>query len=183
MSSASPRESLAVLPTGIVVTIPAAQASQRSALVALVELERIALAQTLGVVAPLVRVRVHESNETYERGTGRPSFTLGAMRGDELHLAPLPLLVERGMLERTVRRQLVHLVVDSVLPEKPAWIRDGAAVYYADQDMPVAARQPCPQDAELQRPVSLGALGDAFARARTCFERQVSGGRDWRRVR
>ena len=96
---------------------------------------------------------------------------------------PLAVLRERGMIERTVRRQIAHLIVDSVLPAKPAWIRDGAAVYYADPEAPAPARQPCPQDAELQRPVSLGALGDAFGRARVCFERQISGGRDWRRVR
>jgi hypothetical protein len=32
--------------------------------------------------------------------------------------------------------------------------------------MPDTARPPCPQDGELQRPISIGALGDAFARAR-----------------
>ena len=171
------------LPSGVTVTLPALDAAERSALGSLVDRERQALAQTLGVEAPRVRVHVHESNEAYERATGQPRFTLGAIAGDELQLVPLALLRERGMLERTVRRQIVHLIVDAVLPARPAWIRDGAAVYYADPEAPAPARQPCPQDAELQRPVSLGALGDAFGRARVCFERQISGGRDWRRVR
>jgi hypothetical protein len=56
-------------------------------------------------------------------------------------------------------------------------------VYFADPQASSAARAPCPQDVELQRPVSQGALGEALTRARACFEKQVSNGRDWRRVR
>ena len=178
-----PPPPVSALPFGVTVALTAVDAAERSALGALVERERQAMALTLGVDAPLVRVRVHESGEAYERATGQPWFTLGAIAGDELQLVPLALLRERGMLERTVRRQIAHLIVDAVLPAKPAWIRDGAAVYYADPEAPAPARQPCPQDADLRRPVSIGSLGDAFARARVCFERQISGGRDWRRVR
>ena len=74
--------------------------------------------------------------------------------------------------------------VDPGLPQRPAWVREGAAAYFADAT-PVSAtgRSACPTDDELQHPVSIGALGDAWSRARACFERQVSGGRDWRRVR
>lgn len=180
---AVPPSPVPALPSGVTVALPAADAGERSGIGAVVERERQAMAHTLGVEAPIVGVRLHESNASYERSTGRPWFTLGAIAGDELQLAPLALLRERGMLERTIRRQIVHVIVDSVLPAKPAWIREGAAVYYADPDAPAPVRQPCPQDNELQHPVSLGALGDAFARARVCFERQISGGRDWRRVR
>ena len=84
------------------------------------------------------------------------------------------------MLDRTLRRQSVHLMVDGVLPARPAWVREGAAVYFADPTATSSARPPCPQDIELQRPTSIGALGDALAGARACFERQIAGGRDWR---
>jgi len=36
---------------------------------------------------------------------------------------------------------------------------------------------------ELLHPVSAGALGDAYARARNCFARQIAAGRSWRDVR
>lgn len=183
-ASASTAPTTAASPTGeVTVTLPAAEADQRDALVQLVSRERAAIAQALAVDAPRARVRVHESVEAFERASARPGFTLGAARGGEIELAPLWILRERGMLERTVRRALVQLMVDGVLPARPAWIREGAAVYFADPTASTSARPPCPQDAEIEQPLSVGAYGDALARARVCFERQISGGRDWRRVR
>ncbi len=164
-------------------TLPEGSVEERAVLSQLVVRERQALARALGVPAPSVRLRVHDSTDAFERATRRPWFTLGAVADTELQLAPLWLLRDRGMLERTIRRQLVHLMADGELPVKPAWIRDGASIYFADPAPAGGGRGVCPQDSELQRPVSLGALGDAFARARGCFERQLSGGRDWRSVR
>ena len=164
-------------------TLPEGSVEERGSLSQLVVRERGALAQTLGVPVPRVRLRVHESTEAYERATRRPWFTLGAVVDADVHLAPLWLLRDRGMLERTLRRQLVHLMVDAELPAKPAWVREGASIYFADPAPAGGPRTVCPQDSELQSPVSLGALGDGLARARGCFERQVSGGRDWRSVR
>jgi hypothetical protein len=119
----------------------------------------------------------------FERITGRPWFTLGAVAGSDLQFVPLPVLRDRGVLERTIRRQLVHLLVDTVLAERPVWVREGAAVHFAEgQDGPTS-RVLCPQDVELTRPVSMGAYGDASRRARICFERQLLAGKDWRDVR
>jgi SpoIID/LytB domain protein len=182
-TTANPSAAGAPLPTDVAVTLPQDDTAERGVLALLVARERQALATALGVDPPAVRVHVYESNEAYERGSGRPWFTLGAFVNDEIQLVPLWLLRERGMLDRTLRRELVHVMVDRVLPARPAWIRDGAAIYFADPESVVNVRPPCPQDNELQRPVSPGELGDALARARACFERQVGNGRDWRRVR
>ena len=158
--------------------------SERASLTAMAARERQAIADALGIPPARVRVRFHESTEQFERASGRPSFQLGALIGDEIQLAPLWLLRERGMLERALRRALVHSMADAALPERPGWVREGAAAYFADQAaVSSAGRQSCPTDDELQHPVSIGALGDALTRARACFERQVAGGRDWRRVR
>lgn len=172
------------MPGDLVVVVPDAESGERALLAVMAGRERQAMADALGVPQARVRVRFHETVEQFERATGRPSFQLGSLVGDEIQLAPLSVLRERGMLERALRRTLVHVMADGALPERPAWIREGAAGYFADP--PAASsptRQICPQDDELQHPVSIGALGDAWSRARACFERQVSGGRDWRRVR
>jgi SpoIID/LytB domain protein len=170
--------------TDVVVVVPPGAAGERSALIALVGQERDALARTLELDPPAVRLRFHESNEAYERATGQPWFTLSAVGHDGIELAPLSLLRERGMLERVLRRQLVHVMVDPILPARPAWIREGAAAHFADPGSTQATGRPaCPQDSALQRPPSIGALGEALAGARACFERQISAGRDWRRVR
>jgi hypothetical protein len=92
----------------------------------------------------------------------------------------LPVLRDRGVLERAVRRQLVHLLADSVLNERPAWVREGAAIHFSEGESAPSARAVCPQDAEITRPVSVGAFGDASRRARVCFERQLAARKDWR---
>jgi len=171
------------LPSDIVVTLPPPfESGEHNALVVLAARERVAMAAALGVPAQSLRVRVHPSSDAYERASGRPWFTLSALKDGEIELVPLWLLRERGMLERVIRREVVHQLADPVLPGKPAWIREGAAVYFADPEAQSSARVVCPQDRDLLQPVSPGALGDAFARARACFERQLTGGRDWRRV-
>jgi hypothetical protein len=44
-------------------------------------------------------------------------------------------------------------------------------------------RASCPTDVELLRPVSVGALSNAYARARVCFARQIAAGKTWKDVR
>ena len=142
-------------------------------------------------------------SDSYERATGQPWFTSGAVVGGDLHLLPLATLRDRGVLERTIRHQLVHVMTDAALGGRPAWVREGAAIYFADlgaaapgvaggrsmpprPDPPTFRPQPresCPADAELLRPVSVGALSTAYARARGCFARQIAAGKAWRDVK
>jgi len=148
--------------------------------------ERDDLARTLSVAAPpRVTLRVHPTTTSFEQATGRPWFTSGAVVNGELHLLPLASLRERGVLERTIRHELVHVMTDPVLGRRPLWVREGAAVYFAErtQEPPPNMRAACPSDAELLRPVSIGALSTAYARARACFARQIAAGRSWRDVK
>ena len=80
------------------------------------------------------------------------------------------------------------------LARRPAWVREGAAIYFSgDGPLPGEVTQrpafrprspdACPSDAELLHPVSVGALSNAYTRARTCFARQIESGRNWRDVR
>jgi hypothetical protein len=70
------------------------------------------------------------------------------------------------------------------LSHRPAWVREGAALYFADGATPGATtRASCPSDAALMKPVSPGALVTALADARACFARQIAAGRAWRDVR
>ena len=131
-------------------------------------------------------LRIHESTADYERATGLPWFTQGTLRRGELHLVPIGPLKDSGMLERVVRRELVHAIVDEPLSRRPRWVRDGAALYFADAERGETTTEVhalCPADAELQNPVSAGALSNAYARARACFGRQIAAGRSWREVR
>jgi hypothetical protein len=107
---------------------------------------------------------------------------------------PLAVLRDRGVLDRTIRHQLVHVMTDAELATRPTWVREGAAIYFAGEQMipgepkqrPAFKPDPrasCPADHELRQPVSVGALSNAYARARACFARQIQAGRAWGDVR
>lgn len=159
--------------------------TERRDLDALVAAARAQLTTRLGLqTSSTLSVLVHADDQSYERATGRHWFTFGTAVGGTIHLMPTDQLRQRGVLERVVRREVVHALVDAHLSQRPQWVRDGAALYYADPDAPDAEpRNPCPADVELLQPLSAGALAQAYANARRCFARQVSRGRSWRDVR
>jgi SpoIID/LytB domain protein len=171
--------------TDLVISLPEGDEGERSVIASLVRRERDAVARALGVAPPpRVSVRFLPTTEAFERTAGHPWFTLGATSTiGELQFVPLPVLRDRGVLERTIRRQLVHLLADATLTGRPAWVREGAAVHFSEGEDGPSRRVVCPDDVELTRPISVGAFGDASRRARACFERQLSARKDWRTVK
>jgi SpoIID/LytB domain protein len=170
----------------IVVWLPGGDEGERDALLGLASSARDDLAGALGVAPPSrLTVRVHATSGAYEGATGRPWYTSGAVVGGEIHLSPLAALRDRGMLERTVRRQMARTLTASALGARPLWVQEGASLFFGDGGAASArdSRVACPADQELAQPVSAGALADAWARARACFARQMSSGRSWRDVR
>jgi stage II sporulation protein D len=167
----------------VLVSLPDGDEGEHNAIVALTSRSRDDLAHTLGVPPPQqVALRFHSTTTDYEQATHAAWFTSAAVVNAEVHLVPLASLRARGVLERTIRRELVHLMTDAVLIQKPAWVREGAALFFADEGS-TDVRGQCPGDAELLQPTSIGALADAYGRARGCFARQIASGRSWRDVR
>lgn len=177
--------SVAVAATDVVISLPEGDEGERATITSLVRRERDELALALGVEAPSrLTIRFHPTTDAFERLSGRPWFTLGSNAGQsDLQFVPLTVLRDRGILERTIRRQLVHALADAELEGRPAWVRDGAAAHFADAGDSPSGRLACPEDVELTRPLSVGAYGDATRRARACFERQLSTRKDWRAVK
>jgi stage II sporulation protein D (peptidoglycan lytic transglycosylase) len=177
----------------IAVALPEGDDGDRSAVVSQVRRLRDELAQALGVTpAPRVVLRFHATTDEYEHATGQAWFTSGAAIDGELHFLPLVILRERGIFERVVRHELVHVLTDPVLGQRAGWVREGAAIYFAGDQKPPTSERPafkpgerntCPDDGELLLPVSVGALSNAYARARACFARQIQSGKSWRDVK
>jgi stage II sporulation protein D len=194
-AEAAPRPATNLAAGPIAVSLPDDDAAEQAAITQQALAARDDLARTLGVAPPArVTLRFHSTTDDYERATGQAWFTSAAVVRDELHLLPLAVLRERGILDRTIRHELVHLMTDSILGKRPLWVREGAAIYFAgEQPIPgETAQRPafkpeprtsCPNDSELRRPVSVGALTNAYARARACFAKQIKAGRSWRDVR
>jgi len=179
----------------IAVSLPDEDEGERATIVRESVAARDALARALGVPAPArLTLRFHPTTGDYERATGRAWFTSGASVNGEVHLLPLATLRERGVLERTIRHELVHVMADGALAGRPAWVKEGAALYFGGEQtlpgaspprspFPATSRAACPSDNELVNPVSAGALANAYARARACFTRQIAAGKAWTDVR
>jgi SpoIID/LytB domain protein len=176
----------------ILVSLPAGDEGERDVIHDLAVGARDGLMRDLGVPAPArISLRFHATIESYQRATGRPWYTAAATTKDEVHLAPLTVLRDRGVLERTLRRELVHVMTEPLLASRPLWVREGVARYFSGERPPGGepggndprARISCPADDELRHPVSAGALSNAYARASACVARQMAAGKKWTEVK
>jgi hypothetical protein len=166
--------------------LPGSEEDQRTTLTALILRSRDEIAKLTGVTPAHLRVTVHPTVDSFGRATGQPWWVSGATDGSSIDLLPITVLRQQGQLERTVRHEVAHALLDGALAKRPMWVREGAAVYFAT---PAAARQekpervPCPTDVELLRPISAGAQRDAYARAEACFARAIADGKRWNEIR
>jgi len=194
-SGAVPDANVTTFAPSVLISLPDDDEGERAAIERQTLAARDDLARALGVPAPAtVTLRFHPTTDAYEQATGRAWFTSATRVNNDLHLLPLATLRERGVLERTIRHELVHVMTDSLLATRPQWVREGAAIYFAgglpmpgQPEQRPAFKPPstasCPSDVELLRPVSVGALSNAYARARACFAKQIASGKTWRDVR
>jgi len=93
--------------------------------------------------------------------------------------------LQRGGVEPSVRLAVAELLVAGPLEGRAAWVRIGAARYFAEgvaAIKPAASRAKCPTDAELLLAVSAAAQRDAETRAAGCFARELAKTNDWRAV-
>jgi hypothetical protein len=169
----------------VMVALPAAEEGERDRLVQLVRAARDAMSGRTGTKAPaVIRVTVHPSVEAFARATGQPWWVSGASDGTSIDLLPLSILGQQGQLERTLRHEVAHVLVDGALAGRPLWVREGAAFYFAD---PVGASdvstRACPADEEFLRPLSAGAHRSAYARAEACFRRAIAQGKRWTEIK
>jgi hypothetical protein len=172
--------------TDVELALPAAEESERAAVVSLVRKSRDELAALTGVTAPArMRVTVHPTVDSFGRATGQPWWVSGATDGTSIDVLPVAVLRRQGQLDRTIRHEVGHALLDRALAGRPMWVREGAAAYYSNPAAATSkpARVKCPSDQELLRPISAGAQRDAYSRAEACFARAIADGKKWSDVR
>ncbi len=169
----------------VLLALPGSEEGERGLMAGIVRRARDEIAANTGVpVPPAIRVTVHPSVESFGRATGQPWWVSGATDQTAIDLVPVTLLQQRGQLERTVRHEVAHVLLDETLRTKPMWVREGAAFYFADPSVPPRpGKVSCPKDAEFLRPISAGAHRDAYARAEACFRHQILEGKSWRDIK
>ena len=173
--------------TDVALALPGAEEGERPVVMSLVRRSRDAVAKLTGAPVPArLRVTVHPSVESFGRATGQPWWVSGATDGPAIDLLPITALRQQGQLDRTIRHEVTHALLDGALAQRPMWVREGAAAYFSRPANATAAkplRVPCPSDLELLRPVSAGAQRDAYARAEACFARGIAEGKRWDQIR
>ena len=198
-SATTPTATVAPRPVSVDValTLPTAEEGERSTLMTLIRRSRDEIAKATGTKVQTLRVTVHASVDSFGRATGQPWWVSGATNETVIDLLPITVLRQLGQLERAVRHEVAHAMLDAALAQKPMWVREGAAAYFARAEVRGAevrgaevrgaegraSRVACPTDVDLLRPISAGAQRDAYARAESCFARAVAEGQRWDEVR
>jgi SpoIID/LytB domain protein len=170
----------------VLIASPGTGETDRTEVVQLIRAARDEIAAKAGVTPPAsIRVTVHPTVESFGRSSGQPWWISGATDGTAIELLPLTVLRQRGQLERTIRHEVAHVLLDEALSGRPLWVREGAAFYFGDSAAAseVPGRVRCPGDPEFLRPMSAGAHRNASARAAACFRRAMWDGKEWRDVK
>jgi stage II sporulation protein D len=188
--------------TAIEIAVPVGEERER---VRIEGLSRAALREfsaKTGVPPPQrVQLVFHPSVDAYLRASGKPWWTAGAANGSRIDFIPLSALRDRGLLERTLRHELAHVVTRERLAGRPIWVQEAVAMDVSGDPRIVSARQAapgagasgrgagssaprsCPTDAEWDGIRSADALEKAYTRAAACFVAQTRAGRRWDEVR
>lgn len=172
--------------TDITLALPGSEEGERSMLLSVIRRSRDEVIKATGTIPPArLRVTVHPTVDSFGRATGQPWWVSGATDGLAIDLLPLTTLKQQGQLDRTVRHEVAHALLDGALSKRPMWVREGAAAYFASPpaSRPSGARVTCPSDAELLRPVSAGAQREAYSRAEACFAKAMADGKRWDQAR
>ncbi len=178
-------DAVARRPADVLLALPAAEEHERDVVLQLIRRSRTDISTRTGAsAAEAIRVTVHPNVESFGRATGQRWWVAGATRGATIDLLPIATLRQRGLLERTIRHEIAHVLLDGSLAARPMWVREGAASFFAEPSRRLANRtQACPADQELSKPASAEVLRDASGRADDCFRRQIAAGRRWTEVR
>ena len=121
--------------TDISLALPASEEGERATVMALLRKARDEVAKSTGTLPPArLKVTVHPNVESFGRATGQPWWVSGATEGLEIDLLPVSVLKQQGQLERTVKHEVTHALLDGALSNRPMWVREGAATYFASPD-------------------------------------------------
>ena len=121
-----------------------------------------------------------------------PPWAAAATRHNRIELQPLALLKQRGILETTLRHELVHVVIEAVGGNQtPRWLAEGIALHLAgegkllEQQRKGSAVGPKEVEQKLATAKTAAEMKDAYAAAyRTVREliRVEGENKLWKRV-
>lgn len=114
-------------------------AEQAAAVLNILETGRADLLQRVSAAGirtrfPDLEIVVNETTGDFVGRTGMPPWAAAATRNDSIELQPFALLKRRGILETTLRHELVHVLIDTIgAGQTPRWFTEGMALYVAGE--------------------------------------------------
>jgi SpoIID/LytB domain protein len=181
-------------PVEFEISLPAGEERERSRIEGLGRAALSEFSAKIGVPVPArVRLVFHPTVEAYTRASGQPWWTAGATRGQRVDFIPPTVLRERGMLERTLRHELAHVLTADRLKGRPIWVQEAVAMNLAGESFgeddgprkagPGGPASSCPADAEFREVRSAEQLRKLYRRAAACYAAQRAAGRRWDEIR
>ena len=177
---------------GIVLRLPEADEAAREWIQSLAQRALDAAASRSGRPVPsTIEIVFHSTQDSFTRETREPWWSAAVTHGARIELQPVTTLRQRTLLERTLAREIAHIVTAPALEGRPEWVKEGAAMFasgeISEAEIAAHARTKlsvgCPSDPELRHSVSAAAARDAYDRAEQCFARALGQGRRWDDVR
>ena len=120
-----------------------------------------------------VEIRTYPDLDSFRNASGEPGWVAAYTAGKQIHLQPATLLRSRGVLESTIRHELLHVLIESqAKPGLPLWFREGLAGVLAG-GLTAGAATRIPSDNELRRPADAASARRVYREAQAMVAKLV----------
>jgi stage II sporulation protein D len=148
------------------ITLYTTQQAEDGAVLALGERLLGALVRRTTWPAPAgIEIRVYPTVDAFRNATGEPGWVAAHTEGRRIHLQPAAVLRTHDALERVLRHELIHVLMEAqAAPGLPVWFREGL-VGYLEHAGSNAGAADFPADSTLRQTGDVAEARRAYAEA------------------